>query len=328
MSRTGGAALVVNFTTTRASVTIVMSVLSFVRYLRLKILVSFFRLLARLAESPPTSTQDTVLAIPSRDRGRTIKAHVYRPQGTGRIVNDPPPVLINFFGGGFILPLHGADDLFCRRIATQAGYVVLDIDYRIAPEHPFPAAIHDAEDAAKYVLDHPEHYKTRHISVSGFSSGGTCALATVALFPKGTFQSCITFYPSTNAAQDPNLRVAPVPGGKRLPAFWTRIFREAYFGGADPQDPRISPLNADASKYPTQMLMITAEMDTSALESEALAANAIESGRNVVIKRMKHVGHGFDKKTSDECLRAREESYALAVDTLKAVISKAIATRA
>ena len=290
---------------------------SFVRYLRLKILVSFFRFLARRIEPVPKSNPDSVLAIPSRDKGRSIKAHVYRATKS----KTPAPVLLNFFGGGFTMPLHGTDEAFCRRVADEAGYVVLDVDYRLAPEHPFPAAINDAQDAVQYVLDHPDEYKTSQISVSGFSSGGTCALAVLSLLPRDTFRSAITFYPSTNAAQDPSLRVAPVPGGKRLPAFWTKLFREAYFADADPRDPRISPINADTATYPDHMLMITAEMDTSALESEALAEKAAADDRNVVVRRMKGVGHNFDKKSKTEaCVQAREESYGLAVDMLKQAV--------
>ncbi|OAA52885.1 carboxylesterase [Cordyceps fumosorosea ARSEF 2679] len=295
-----------------------LNIFSILRYWRLKLLIALFRALARLVEPPPRSSPDAILAIPSRDPGRAIKVHVYQPGG---VPNSPAPVLVNIFGGGFVLPLHGADDLYCRRVASSAGYVVLDVDYRLAPEHPFPAAIHDAEDAICYVLDHAAEYKTSHVSISGFSSGGTCALAMLGLFPKDTFRSVITFYPSTNAAEDPSTRVAPVSGGKRLPAFWTRIFREAYFGDADPRDLRISPINAaGTTPYPAHMLVITAEMDTSALEAEALAAKAMGTGRSVVVKRMKRVGHNFDKKvTNQDCARAREESYGLAIDILRTV---------
>lgn len=302
---------------------------SFVRYLRVKLLVSLFRLITRLVQPLPKSTPDAILAIPSRDTTRTIKTHVYLPPQPKTPVNTPQPVLLNFFGGGFVMPFHGADDLFCRRMAAEAGHIVLDVSYRLAPEHPFPAALHDAEDAVRYVVNHPEKYNTSQISVSGFSSGGTCVLALLTSFPRDTFQSAITFYPSTNAAQDPSLRVAPVPGGKKAPALWTRVFREAYFGEADPRDPRISPIDADTSVYPGKMLVITAEMDTSALEAEALAEKAAAEGgadegrsREVVVRRVKRVGHGFDKKSSNECVLAREESYALALQMLKSVTNE------
>jgi acetyl esterase/lipase len=92
----------------------------------------------------------------------------------------------------------------------------------------------------------------------------------------------------------------------------------------DPQDPRISPAYADTSKYPANMLVVTAELDSSALEAEDLAKEAetegVASGRNVVIRRMKDCGHAFDKKnTNKSCVQARDEAYGLAVDMLKKV---------
>lgn len=302
------------------------SLLAFVRYLRLKFLVSFCRLAVKLLASPPKPKPDSVLRIPSRDNRRTIKAHLYKPSTEGAVSGVPRPALINFHGSGLAIPFHGLDDGFCRLIATVAGYVVLDVEYRLAPEHPFPAAINDVEDAVKYVLDRPEEYKTSQVSVSGFSSGGTFALVAPTLFPRDTFQSLIAFYPATNLARDPGLRKAPVPGKERSP-FWTRIFRESYIRDMDPRDPRISPAYADTSNYPANMLVVTGELDTSALEAEELAEKAKTegqaSGRNVVLRRMKGCGHGFDKRNKDKFLvQARDETYGLAVDMLKKAASE------
>ncbi|GFF38412.1 carboxylesterase NlhH [Aspergillus lentulus] len=300
------------------------SLSTFLRYLRLKLLVSFYRLIVRIFASPPRPRPDSVLRIPSRDKGRTIKAHLYKPSGQYAGSKGPHRVLLNFYGSGFAIPLYGADDSFCRFIATTAGYVVLDVEYRLAPEYQIPAAVHDVEDAVKYVLDRPQEYSTSQVSVSGFSSGGTLALVAPTLFPPGTFQSTIAFYPATDLARDPSVRKAPALHAKPRSPFWTRIFREAYIGTMDPRDPRISPAYADASKYPANMLVVTAELDSSALEAEDLAKKAemegVASGRNVVIRRMKGCGHAFDKKNADgNCVQARDEAYGLAVDMLKKV---------
>jgi acetyl esterase/lipase len=197
----------------------------------------------------------------------------------------------------------------------------------LAPEHPFPAAVNDVEDAIKYVLNQPEEYNTLQVSVSGFSSGGTLALVALTLFPPGTFQSAIAFYPATNLARDPGLRRSPAPNAKPRSPFWTRIFRDAYIGKMDPRDPRISPAFADTSNYPANMLVVTGELDSSALESEELAEKAktegAVSGRNVIIRRMKGCGHGFDKKNTDEvCVSAKDETYGLAVDILKKIVAE------
>ena len=299
--------------------------LAFVRYLRLKILVSIFRLLVKLSNilsALPKPTPDSVLEIPARDNGRSIKVHLYKPSAEGTKKGDPLPVLINFCGSGFALPLHGMDDGFCRHIAAVASYVVLDVEYRLGPEHPFPAAIHDVEDAVKYVLDRPHEYETSHVSVCGFSSGGSLALIAPTLFPSRTFYSAIAFYPATNLAVDPGLRKAPVPGIKPRSPFPTRIFRESYIRDMDPRDPRISPAYADTSKYPANMLVVTGERDSSAPEAEEFAEKARDTGqtgsRNVVLRRMKGCGHAFDKNSRDKFLiQARDEAYELAVDMLK-----------
>jgi acetyl esterase/lipase len=305
-----------------------MGLFDVLHYLRLKFLISSLRLLLRLLAPLPAPKPDSVLRIPSRDKGRTIKVHVYNP---GREVGsagggEPHPVLINFYGSGFTLQYHGADDRFCRFIATHTGHVVLDVQYRVAPENPFPAAVNDAEDAVKYVLGHPDSYQTSHVSLCGFSSGGTLALVASTLFPHGTFQSLIGFYPSPSMAGDPGERKAPVPGRERR-SFWTKVSREAYIRGKDPRDPRISPVYADTTNFPQEMLIFTADHDVSATDMEALAerikTEGHAGGRNVVVRRMEDCDHGFDKnKKRENQMEAGREAYAQVVGFLNSLKSE------
>ncbi|KAI0454915.1 putative carboxylesterase [Xylaria acuta] len=304
------------------------SVLAALRYIRLKLLICAIRLIVRLVTPRVHAKPDAVLRVPSRDAGRTVSVHVYSPSpatspnGPGEASRTPRPVLINCFGSGFALPLFGADDLFCSEISQRTGHVVLDVDYRLAPENPFPAALHDVEDVVHHVLSRPDRYDAAQVSISGFSSGGTLALVVPTLFPANTFRSLITFYPSVSMARDPSERKAPVddgPKGGRAPLFWTRLFRESYLGGMDPRDPRISPLyNADTVNYPRHMLIITAEYDASASEAEEFAnsaeVNAQATDRRVILRRMRGCGHNFDK--SKKHVTARDEAYALANDLL------------
>ncbi|KAI3322951.1 putative carboxylesterase [Xylariaceae sp. AK1471] len=304
-----------------------MSLAEILRYLRLKFLISSIRLIVRLLTPRIEAKPDAVLSIPSRDAGRMITAHVYTPPASTNsddsnngASHTPRPVLINFFGSSFALPLFGADDLFCREISMGTGHVVLDVAYRIGPENPFPAAIHDAEDVVRYVLSRPDAYDVARISLSGFSSGGTLALVAPTLFPANTFQSIIAFYPSVSMAKDPSERKAPVEGpkGGRMPLSWTRLCREGYIGGMDPRDPRISPLYADTSNYPKDMVVITAEYDASALDAEEFAKKAratVEgAGKRVLLRRMRGCGHNFDK--SSRTIKERDEAYSLAMDIL------------
>jgi acetyl esterase/lipase len=301
-----------------------MGLFDFLRYLRLKLLISSLRLLMRLLTPLPAPKPDSVLKIPSRDKGRTIKIHIYNLRGeAGSAAGEPHPVLITFFGSGFALQFHGADDPFCRFVATHTSHVVLDVQYRVAPENPFPAAVNDAEDAVKYVLGHLDEYQMSHVSLCGFSSGGNLALVTSTLFPHSTFQSLIGFYPSPSMSGDPGKRKAPVPGRER-PSFWTKVFREAYTRGKDARDPRISPAFADTTNFPQEMLIFTADHDVSATDMEALAerikTEGHASGRNVVVRRMEDCDHGFDKnKKRENQMEAGREAYAQVADFLKSL---------
>ncbi|KAI0108990.1 putative carboxylesterase [Nemania sp. FL0031] len=295
--------------------------LAALRYFRLKLLVSSIRLLVRLLTPPVRAKPDTVLRVPSRGADRTIRAHIYSPPAVAsEAVGIPRPVLINCFGSGFALPLFGGDDLFCREISQRTGHVVLDIDYRLGPENPFPAALNDVEDAVHYVLSRPDTYDVTAISISGFSSGGTLALVVPTLFPANTFRSVVAFYPSVDMAKDPGERRAPVDGPKtgRSPLFWTRLFREGYIGDMDPRDPRISPLYGNNMKCVRDILIVTAEYDASALEAEEFAkklkGDGQATGGQVVLRRMRECGHGFDK--SKKHVAARTESYNTVVNLL------------
>ncbi|KFZ00995.1 hypothetical protein V500_00908 [Pseudogymnoascus sp. VKM F-4518 (FW-2643)] len=297
-----------------------MGLFEFLQYLRLKFLISSLRLLVQLVAPLPAPRPDLVLRIPSRDKGRTIKANIYNPSREAGSAGGPRPVLINFFGSGFALQYHGADEPFCRFIATNTNHVVLDVQYRLAPENPFPAAVNDAEDTVKYVLSHPDEYQISHVSLSGFSSGGTLALVNSTLFPHGTFQSLIGFYPSPSMAGDPAKRKAPVSGRER-PSFWTRVFREAYIRGKDARDPRISPVFADTTNFPQEMLIFTADHDVSATDMEALAGRirteGNASGRNLVLRQMEDCDHGFDKnKKRENQMEAGREAYAQVAEFL------------
>lgn len=314
------------------------TIIAFLRYVRLKLLISSIRLIVRLLTPRVRAAPDAVLSIPSRDPGRSIRAHLYSPppdpnpstsatasSNTSSLreeTSSPRPTLINFFGSGFALPhLFGADDGFCRTMAFRTGHIVLDVEYRVGPENPFPAAIHDVEDVVRHVLARPETYSAARLSVSGFSSGGALALVAPALFPAATFRRVVAFYPSVSMVGDPGARRAPVEGGPRggrSPLVWTRLFREGYLAGKDPRDPRISPLYADTSMYPEHVLVVTAEYDVSATEAEEFARNADADarvkGRRVGIKRMRGCGHNFDK--SGKYAVARDEAYAAVVDLL------------
>ncbi|KAJ5752636.1 alpha/beta-hydrolase [Penicillium odoratum] len=297
-----------------------MWLLTYILYLRLKIGALIVRLLFRLIEGKWTANPDAIHNLPSRDPQRKIKVHIYKP--SIQSATRPGPVLINFHGSGFVIPAHGIDDAFCREISQRTNYTVLDVQYRLSPEHPFPAAIHDVEDVVKWVLQQPAVFDLSRLAVSGFSAGGNLALvASSTLFPKDTFRSVITFYPSTEGHLDPATLVAPEAGGRPLPVATMRLFRHCYVQTeVDNRDPRILPVFADPARYPKNVLVITAGYDILADEGERLARQLQKDPqRHVVHRRMPKCNHAWDKNAAFGTpeWEQRNLAYDLAVEMLR-----------
>jgi acetyl esterase/lipase len=289
------------------------------RYLHLKALVGFARLHIRWNGGMPKAFPDSVLQIPSRT-GRNIKAHVYK--SSSFTPGIPCPVLINFHGSGFVFPLHGSDDLFCRKVSTSSPYSVLDIQYRLAPEYPWPACHDDAEDVVNWVLGQPDVYSST-LAISGFSAGANMACVAVAsTFPKHTFDTLLSFYPPTNLQTSPELKSAPEHDGKSGdPIAKMADLFNASFLLADPDraDPRVSPALGAVDNYPANSLFITCGRDSLCLETEHLAERVKKHhGDRVVLRRMEGCGHAWDKytKSGSHQESQRDEAYALAIDML------------
>lgn len=289
-------------------------------YLRLKVCAVLVRLLTRFTLGISQTHQDNILHIASRNSARSIKVHVYKSAKENK---KPSPVLLNLHGSGFIIPLHGSDDEFCARVARETDYTVLDMQYRLAPENPFPAALNDVEDAVKWVMKRPDEFDLDRFAISGFSAGGNLALATAGnLFSKDTFRSILLFYPSTDKSIDPGDRATPDTSVKPSPPALSRIFDECYIPSTvDRKNPMVSPSYAQADAFPKNVLFVTAAQDNLCLEAEALAGRIENAGgdRNVVRRRMEKCGHGWDKmkKLGPTQVEAKNEAYSLGIDMLR-----------
>lgn len=302
--------------------------MGFFRNLRLRIIVFFLRLLHnRVKRAPPQP--DSVLYIPSRDAGRSIKAHVYSSSSSSSSQNNvqsPSPVLLNFHGSGFIFHLHGSDDFFCRYISSENPFTVLDVQYRLGPEHGFPAPLHDVEDVVKYIqssTDSRNLYDPTRLAISGFSAGANLSLAASSMIlPPNTFRSVIAFYPPADMATPPEQKSAPDPTGKNPPCWMVKVFDGSYFQDQDPRDPRISPFYAPAQNFPDNVLIVTPAQDYLADEGAALAERikCESKDKHVVMERVEGCGHAWDKRVSDEDafkMKKRDEAYKLAAQVLK-----------
>ncbi|KAE8358159.1 Alpha/Beta hydrolase protein [Aspergillus caelatus] len=274
-------------------------------YLLLKPIALLLRTLTYTLAPRITPTPTTTLHIPSRDPQRTIKVHVYSPP-TANPTKAPLPILLNFCGSGFVIQGHGLDNTYCTHIASHTPYTVFDVQYRIAPEHPFPAALEDAEDVLAYVRSRPEMYDLSRVGLSGFSAGGNLATS-LAANQKGPFRVLVAFYPVVDATRPLGERRAPEVGGWTLPGWFVRFCTVAYLsGGFEGRggDVRISPIRravGDSGGWRVErVLLVSAARDLLALELEELGGLLKKGGNGeflnkVVVERVDGVGHAWDK---------------------------------
>jgi acetyl esterase len=248
-----------------------------------------------------------------------IPLRVYRPSFAQDL-----PALVYFHGGGFVICNLDTHDRECRMLANASGSVVVSVDYRLAPEHKFPAAVEDAYAATRYVAEHPGEFgiDPGRIAVGGDSAGGNLATV-VALMardrggPSLKFQLLI--YPLTDLEDDsPSMRQYDQNH------FLTRQdmdwFADSYLGSADRRDPYASPhYAADHSGLPPA-LVITAECDPLRDQGEMYAEKLRSAGVPVTLNRYDGMIHPFVSLAGivDDGRKAIQESAAAVRQVLTA----------
>jgi acetyl esterase len=216
---------------------------------------------------------------------------VYRP-----VKNEKLPALVFFHGGGWTIGDIDTHDVLCRELAIGARCVVVSVDYRLAPEYPFPAAVDDCLAATRYVADNAAKLNIGGIAVGGDSAGGNLA-ATVSLLardaggPRIAFQLLI--YPATDQrlATPSHERNAQ---GYLLTRDAIDYFRRAYLpNDKDWTDWRASPLLAKSHANLPPALVITAGYDPLLDEGRAYAERLKAAGVRVEYREYADMVHGF-----------------------------------
>jgi acetyl esterase len=187
--------------------------------------------------------------------GRTLPVRVYRPDAI-----TLSPVVVYLHGGGWVVGSVDASDAFCRRLVDAAGCVLVSVDYRLAPEDPFPAAVEDAVVAVTWAAQRAAGWNadTARLVVLGDSAGGN--LATVAVrrvVDEGRIPICrqILAYPVTKADREPSTggygSQWPLTDGELS---W---FLDQYVtDDALRSDPDVAPLLADVTSMPPTTLLL------------------------------------------------------------------------
>lgn len=214
-------------------------------------------------------------------------------------------VLLYLHGGGYILGSPNDHRLFTVQLGRATKMRVLSVDYRLAPEYPYPASLEDSINVYNWLLS--ENFKPENIIIAGDSAGGNLALVTLIKLrddrisiPAGAFcLSPITNHSGTSESFFENAKTDPFLADAGL--FW---WSEAYLAEADPRDPLVSPLFADLKDLPPLLIQAsTSEMlyDDSRLFVERAKTAGVDATLEVW-NEMMHVFQAFGLPESKEAI--------------------------
>jgi len=267
--------------------------------------------------APPLETQDPVEARSARLE--PMKLLGGEPDALARVENlfspgpagDIPlrlyatdhvglrPALVYFHGGGFVFGNLDTHDAVCRAIAKASGAVVVAVDYRLAPEHKFPAAVDDSYAATKWVAANAERLgiDAHRIAVGGDSAGGNLATV-IALRCRDAggpaLAAQVLIYPVTDVSTFETGSHRELAEGYFLTRAAMEWFTGHYLASADhKRHPEVSPLLAPNLSGLPPALIITAEFDPLRDEGEAYARRIQQAGVPVTVTRYPGMIHGF-----------------------------------
>lgn len=271
-----------------------------------------------------------VADLPSGDLATIIDLSIPGPAGTiparlfdAKANREPGPAMLFYHGGGFVIGNIETHASFCAEIARVLDVPVISVDYRLAPEYPWPAAPDDCEAAARWVAGNPAELgrTVTSLVVCGDSAGGNLAIVTamalrdvpapvpvIAQFP---------IYPATDASREyPSY--TSFADGYLLTRDSMEWFEAAYKGEAD--HIRTSPLIGDLRGMPPAVV-ITASLDPIGDQGRAYAGALAAAGVPVVFREAKGNVHGF--VTLRKAIPSSVGDVTAALAALKAVIVEA-----
>ncbi len=242
------------------------------------------------------------------------RATVYLPPAD-ETEGSAPPVHVNFHGGGYVVALTELDDPLCRFLAAEAGVVVINIDYVVAPQHPFPAPPRQAYEIVRWVAEHggEQGWDGGRLTVGGQSAGGglAAAVARQALEEGGpSIALQVLHYPPLDLATHAKDKRAAIDKPALRP-WMADVFDTSYVPDQRLRTDRlVSPAHPSDTADLTGIapaLVVTAEYDLLRSEGERYAGRLLKAGSLAGHHDVAGADHGYDG--SDD-VKARE-TYAL-----------------
>ncbi len=265
-----------------------------------------------VAESRDTTAPGPHGAIPVR---------LYRPAGTA--ATDVLPALIYYHGGGWLLGGLDSHDVVCRRFANAARCRVVSVDYRMAPEHKFPAAVDDCEAATRWAVANAGTLgiDASKVAVGGDSAGGNLAAVMAIMARDGTLPPLVfqvLIYPATDMMMT-SVSSQAIREGVPLTSVTMKWFIDHYMRSkADEKDWRASPLRANDLSGTAPALVLTAGYDPLRDEGIAYAQRLEREGVRVIHIHYSDQVHGF--MSMGRMIRAADQ----AIDQMAAALRKAV----
>lgn len=266
--------------------------------LKIPFMRSAMRLFARFIwrkQQPQVAIHDALVPSPDCE----IPVRVYSPPGEG-----PFPVVVYFHGGGFVVGDIETHHALCFELSERAQSVVVSVDYRLAPEHPFPAAVEDCLAATHWALAQAAELKAdpQKLVVAGDSAGGNLAAVVAIQFREKQVQAIrgqVLLYPVTDhydPATPSYLENAKGQGLTRglMIWFWDTYLRNSpLLKEGETRHPLATPLHESELKGLPPALVITAEKDPLRDEGLAYADALAEQGVAVQSTTYQGAQHGF-----------------------------------
>lgn len=231
------------------------------------------------------------IKIPGPDGA--IAAKHYRPNA-----EEGLPILVFYHGGGYVIGSPRSHDVVCRELALQANCIVVSIDYRLAPEHKFPAAVDDAWAALQWVALHGKDLNgdPSRLAVGGDSAGGNLA-AVVSLMARDANSPALAFqlliYPGTDLACSYDSHKT-FGSDYLLTKNLIDWFMNHYFAeGEDRSQWRASPMNAESHAHLPPAFLLSAGFDPLQDEEAAYVAKLKQAGIDIEHSHYEGMVHGF-----------------------------------
>ena len=254
---------------------------------------SFQKLQFALRPEAPAVASTTEVPMARAD-GSALLARLYRPLSSQS--QDVLPLLIYFHGGGWCVGDVASYDVLCRQLANASQCAVLSVDYRLAPEHPFPAALDDAAFAFEWAIGHADllGIDAQRIALGGDSAGGNLSIVTALSLRAAAIEPrfLLLIYPSTEikSVRPSRQRYGE---GYFLDFGTLKWFFDHYLPAGQSEDWRASPMRAESLAGLPPTFVLSAEFDPLVDDCAAFAQRLRTQGVEVEYVQIDGVLHGF-----------------------------------